>query len=81
VRSDLTDVEDKVAFARQFYNRNVLDFNTRVESFPGNLIAGSLGFVPAEYFETGDQARAEVTLGLPTAPPEPAPGTPPPSPT
>jgi LemA protein len=81
LQRDLTDVEDKVAFARQFYNRNVLDFNTRVESFPGNLIAGSLGFVPAEYFETGDQARAEVTLGLPTAPPEPAPGTPPPSPT
>jgi LemA protein len=81
LQRDLGDVEDKVAFARQFYNRNVLDFNTRVESFPGNLIASSLGFRPAEYFETGEAGRAEVTLGLSTAPPERAPGTPPPSPT
>jgi LemA protein len=81
LQRDLGDVEDKVAFARQFYNRNVLDFNTRVESFPGNLIASSLGFLPAEYFETGDADRAEVSLGFSTAPPERAPGTPPPSPT
>ena len=47
LQRDLGDAEDKIAFARQFYNRNVLDFNTRVESFPGNLIASSLGFLPS----------------------------------
>jgi LemA protein len=81
LQRDLADAEDKVAFARQFYNRNVLDFNTRVESFPGNLIAGTLGFLPAEYFETADEARAEVAVGFSTAPRERAPETPPPSPT
>ncbi len=81
LQRDLGDTEDKVAFARQFYNRNVLDFNTRVESFPGNLIASTLGFLSAEYFETADEGRAEVTVGLSTAPRERTPETPPPSPT
>ena len=80
LQRDLGDAEDKVAFARQFYNRNVLDFNTRVESFPGNLIAGALGFLPAEYFETSGEGRAEVKLDFSTAPREPASETPPPSP-
>jgi LemA protein len=81
LQRDLSDAEDKVAFARQFYNRNVLDFNTRVESFPGNLIGGTLGFLPAEYFETADEGRAEVKVGLSMGPRERAPDTPPPSPT
>jgi LemA protein len=81
LQRDLGDAEDKVAFARQFYNRNVLDFNTRVESFPGNLVAGALGVLPAEYFETAGEGRAEVRLDLSTAPRERAPETPPPSPT
>ena len=80
LQRDLGDAEDKVAFARQFYNRNVLDFNTRVESFPGNLIAGALGFLTAEYFETSGEGRAEVKLDFSTAPREPASETPPPSP-
>jgi LemA protein len=77
LQRDLGDAEDKVAFARQFYNRNVLDFNTRVESFPGNLVASTLGFLPAEYFETGDEGRAEVTLNLATPPRAPAAERPP----
>ena len=81
LQRDLSDTEDKVAFARQFYNRTVLDFNTRVESFPGNLIASTLGFPSAEYFETADEGRAEVKVALSTAPRERAPEMPPPSPT
>lgn len=78
---DLGDAEDKIAFARQFYNRNVLDFNTRVEAFPGNLVAGTLGFAPAEFFEATDEGRAEVKVDLSTAPPAQASDTPPTSPT
>jgi LemA protein len=78
---DVSDSEDKVAFARQFYNRNVLDFNTRVEAFPGNLVAGSLGFSPAEFFETTEEGRAEVKVDLSTAPRVQASDTPPTSPT
>lgn len=80
LQRDLGDAEDKIAFARQFYNRNVLDFNTRVESFPGNLIASTLGFLPAEYFEAGDEGRADMTVGLVMAPRERTPETSPPSP-
>ncbi|RPH85093.1 MAG: LemA family protein [Candidatus Rokuibacteriota bacterium] len=81
LQRDLGDAEDKVAFSRQFYNRNVLGFNTWVESFPGNLIASALGFLPAEYFETTGEGRAEVKLDLSTGRRERAPETPPPSPT
>jgi len=81
LQRDLSDAEDKVAFARQFYNRNVLDFNTRVESFPGNLISSTLGFQPAEYFETAGEGRAEVKVALSLDPRERAAETPPPSPT
>lgn len=80
LQRDLGDAEDKIAFARQFYNRNVLDFNTRVESFPGNLIASTLGFPPAEYFGTAGEGHAEVTVRLSTAPPERTPEPSPPSP-
>ena len=77
---DLGDAEDKIAFARQFYNRNVLDFNTRVEAFPGNLVAGTLGFAPAEFFEATDEGRAEVKVDLSTAPRAQPSDTPPTSP-
>lgn len=48
---ELTSTENKVAFARQAYNDNVMDFNTRVESFPDNLFAGAFGFARAELLE------------------------------
>ena len=78
LQRDLGDVEDKIAFARQFYNRNVLEFNTRAETFPGNLVASTLGFSPAEFFESTDDGRAEVTLDLSRPPRARAPEAPPP---
>jgi LemA protein len=78
LQRDLGDVEDKIAFARQFYNRNVLEFNTRAETFPGNLVASTLGFSPAEFFESTDDGRAEVTLDLSGPPRGRAPEAPPP---
>jgi LemA protein len=45
---ELTSTENKVAFARQAYNDNVMDFNTRVESFPDSILAGAFGFAHAE---------------------------------
>ena len=81
LQRDLGDAEDKVAYARQFYNRTVLDFNTRVESFPGTLVASALGFLPAEYFETAGEGRAEVAVSFSAPARERAPETPPPSPT
>lgn len=80
LQRELSDVEEKIAFARQFYNRNVLDFNTRIETFPGVVVASNLGFSAAEFFETGDEGRAEVTVNLaPAQASRPRPGEAPPS--
>src|SRR6266702_8406307 len=64
LRSDLRDVEAKIAFARQFYNRNVLDYNTRVDTYPDALIARNFGFAPAEFFEADSDGRAEVKISF-----------------
>jgi LemA protein len=47
---ELTSTENKVAFARQSYNDNVMGYNTARETFPTNLIAGVFNFTPAELF-------------------------------
>jgi LemA protein len=64
LRSDLRDVEEKIAFARQFYNRNVLDYNTRIDTYPDALIARSFDFAPSEFFEADDDGRAEVKISF-----------------
>ena len=51
LQKDLYDVEEKIAYARQFYNRNVLDFNTRIAVFPKSLIANLFGLEPRQFFE------------------------------
>ena len=47
LQEDLTDTEEKIAYARQFYNVNALDYNTRIQSFPGNQLAAWFHFEPA----------------------------------
>ena len=51
LQEELTDTEDKIQAARRFYNSNVLVLNTKIESFPTNLIAESFGFSKADFFE------------------------------
>ena len=63
LQSELTNTEDRIAAGRRFYNANVRTLNTRVETFPNNIVAGMFGFVRAEYFETEDPAvRAAPTV-------------------
>src|SRR5437016_1945694 len=64
LRSDLRDVEEKIAFSRQFYNRNVLDYNIRIDTYPDALIARNFGFAPAEFFEAEGDGRAEVKISF-----------------
>lgn len=64
LRSDLGDVEDKVSFARQFYNRTVLDYNTRLETYPDAILAKTFEFAPAEFFEADEHARAEISMSF-----------------
>ena len=54
LQSELSNTEDRVAAGRRFYNANVRELNTKIESFPSNVIAGMFGFVRAEYFEVDD---------------------------
>ena len=54
LQQELTNTEDRIAAGRRFYNANVRELNTKVESFPSNVIAGMFHFVRAEYFEVTD---------------------------
>ncbi len=62
LQRQLEDTEDKVAYSRQFYNSNVLDYNARVKTFPSNLIAGVFGFREEEFFEAEAEARKSVKV-------------------
>ena len=56
LQRELTETEDRIAAGRRFYNANVRAMNTRVESFPSNLVASTFGFHKEEYFEVEDEA-------------------------
>jgi LemA protein len=62
LQKQLEDTEDKVAYSRQFYNSNVLEFNTKIQIFPNNLIAGFLGFKAAEFFAATEEERKKVEV-------------------
>ena len=71
LREDLRDTEEKIAYARQFYNRNVLDYNTRIDTYPDALLAKQFGFAPAEFFGTDADGRAEVHVSFDRSAPRP----------
>lgn len=63
LQDELADTENKVQASRRFYNGNVRDFNTKLQVFPTNLIAGVLGFIKREFFELSNEAeRATPTV-------------------
>ncbi|HVV37957.1 MAG TPA: LemA family protein [Acidimicrobiales bacterium] len=62
LQEELTASEDKVAYARQFYNDTVRSYNTSIQSFPSNVIAKQFGFTAREYFEAGDESRGPVQV-------------------
>lgn len=59
LQNELVDTEDKIQASRRFYNAGVRDLNTKIQTFPNNLIAGSLGFTKREFFEVEDMASVE----------------------
>ncbi|MGE5245254.1 MAG: LemA family protein [Betaproteobacteria bacterium] len=60
LQEELSATENKVGFARQFYNDIATKYNIAQQVFPTNLVAGSLGFKPAELFEITNEAEREV---------------------
>lgn len=62
LQETLTATEDKIAYARQFYNDSVNRYNTRIQSLPWSFLAGPFGFTEREYFEAGGEARGPVSV-------------------
>jgi LemA protein len=56
---ELQGIESNIAFARQFYNDMVMQFNTKLQTFPGNIFAGMFNFKIKEYFLIEDSAARE----------------------
>lgn len=59
LQQKLTDTEDKIQASRRFYNAGVRDLNTKIDSFPTNIIASMFKFEKREFFEVADRAEAE----------------------
>lgn len=64
LQDELTDTEDKIQAARRFYNGQVRDYNTKIQQFPTNTIAGSFHFTAREFFDLGEtpEAREDVKV-------------------
>ena len=60
LQEELASTENKISFARQFYNDIATKFNIAIQSFPGNLVAGAFGFKPAELFEITDAVDRQL---------------------
>jgi len=62
LQEQLTSTENRIAFSRQFYNDEVMKFNTAQATFPRNLFAGVFGFSPTAMFVAPDAERANVQI-------------------
>ncbi|MBC7869112.1 LemA family protein [Candidatus Saccharibacteria bacterium] len=66
LQTELVDTEDKIQASRRFYNGGVRDLNTKIQTFPSNVIAGMFGFKNRDFFELGEaeQAQAEKPVNV-----------------
>lgn len=62
LQDELSDTENKIAYSRQFYNSNVLDYNTKITIFPGMIFANMFGFKPAEFFAASEEEKKEIKV-------------------
>ena len=60
LQEELTSTENKIAFARQNYNDQVLFYNNRIQMFPSNLVAGMFAFTKRDFFEVQTAAEREA---------------------
>jgi LemA protein len=65
LQEELTGTESKIAFARQFYNDQVMLLNTLIGSFPSNVVAKAFGFGPREFFDIEDPVREPSQVEFP----------------
>ena len=62
LQEELSDIEGKIAYARQFYNDSVLEYNNSIQVFPNSAIAAPLGFMKKEFFEASGEERKNVKV-------------------
>lgn len=62
LQDELSDTENKIQASRRFYNGNARDFNTKIEIFPNNMVAGMLGFKKFDFFEAEAAERQNVEV-------------------
>jgi LemA protein len=62
LQRELSDTEDKIQAARRFYNSNVMELNTKIEVFPTNMIASTLGFKQMELFGASEAEKQPVKV-------------------
>jgi LemA protein len=62
LQEELTGTESKIAYARQFYNDTVYRYNTKIQSFPSNILANAFRFSEREYFEADDESRGPTQV-------------------
>jgi LemA protein len=72
LQEQLTATEDKVEFARRYYNGSARDYNAAIQTFPRNILAGMFGFKPVDFFEAEITDREVPQVNFGTTPP-PAP--------
>ena len=61
LQEQLQDVEDKIQAARRFYNAGAKDLNTKIKTFPTNIVNNMVGhFKPRDYFEVAESERAKI---------------------
>jgi LemA protein len=64
LEDELSNTEDKISFVRTSYNDYVLDYNTAIQQFPGNIFAGAFGFKATDFFKAPDEASEPVKVDL-----------------
>ncbi len=65
LQEELTGTESKIAYARQFYNDQVMRLNTLIGSFPSSVVAGAFRFAPREFFDIEEPVRGPTTVEFP----------------
>jgi len=64
LQNNLKDTEDKISYARQFYNDAVLKYKNKLEVFPSNIVASVFGFKPEPFFEATETERENVKVSF-----------------
>lgn len=64
LQATLKEVEEHIQMSRRYYNGTVRDFNTKLQVFPNNIVAGMLGFKDREFFEIDDEERKNVKVSF-----------------